>query len=380
MAFVMVKGTLTRALFLARTFNEELRRAVSTFQGREHASTSEVAETSWHRLHAETSLFPEQLPDHSDAHLVELRGRMPALLLTEWLFTRLKTLAQDFKRLERIESFSRARIEHFEKDMERIEGELADLYDRLDEAQRVLDDQKRAEQERADRERAEQERAEQERTEQDCEGEDSEEQDRAGGGHAEKSTEDEEPCYSVLRTHSLEQEIEQLERLRQARIESRHRCGEEMWRNRRETVHAQYELCSFLGRILEEGGFLPTEAEQWRQDRRFLSTNGLQDLHEWATKMGYYPFAGDDQFRDRAGRGGGLATQQDSGRDDTARTDAARRKADALKNAKEVFGMCHWNRRVARDDFERRAEHAQIRQQAAVEKFLLQPDGDFATW
>ena len=115
---------------------------------------------------------------------------------------------------------------------------------------------------------------------------------------------------------------------------------------RAKALRNQHELCQFLHQMLEAGKFIPAETEQSIQDRRSFITRGLRMIHQFSVDMEKFPFMRDHVGRDwqQENNRAAAASQPSNSEPVTVSTD--------LKAAIDDFERCHWNRRVAKDDFE----------------------------
>ena len=124
----------------------------------------------------------------------------------------------------------------------------------------------------------------------------------------------------------------------------------------------QYELSDMFCAMLEASNMF-SPIERWVQDRRNLPTQDLRDIH-WRTNFrADFPPAVKKHVEDdhrvhdyNIRRGNANITQIGTG--------------DELNKAMDNFEMCHWNRLVARDDFEDRKELIQAKQEADIQPVI----------
>lgn len=284
----------------------------------------------WDVAVAKPIIAPSELPIGCLNHLIILAGRYPTLMLTERLLDLLMAFTQDFRQMQRYGSFFNAEMDSISEQIKDCDEHLESLRATKDEMEHILNEQ-------------------------------------GGGEHPEDFVRVE---YSDTELKSLNTKIDKLVAIRNSHVQASQRCLQEMREVRSNTLEGQYDLCNTLHSIFQEAGMRASDTEQWKHDRREIQGQTLRDLHRWATEVAKFPFAQDYVLQDWKTQDQRRNTIADTG--DIQEEDSD----DALSEAINEFEMCHWNRRIARDDFERRREHAEMRKYKATMKGRLLPEQD----
>lgn len=271
--------------------------------------------------------FPQELPP-SFATQIILANDVPALLLDKPLFRELKGFAEDFRELQRFEKLFQHDIGSFNKEIKGFERDLDDMRARRDEMRFVLDDQ------------------------------------RARMGSADYPG----PIYREHDLELLEKKIKTLEERKEKRWEDSTDCMDQMLRLRADFIAMEFKLSDMLCAIFEHVGLLDSAREQWIADRRALKTLPIRNML-WRAVDENLPATAQqylrEEFRD---------TRTDARVSVEGAGAAKTRLRDEVKDAFDGYEMCHWNRRIVREEYDHQRDLAEDAQKHVSKSWRLDDD------
>lgn len=161
------------------------------------------------------------------------------------------------------------------------------------------------------------------------------------------------PTYSWDRVRKLDELIAKTKQVHTAYIQEGKRIGEELQEERKRTLAQYFELGHLLRKQLEESNLLPRPNDQMIADRRSF---GWHVKHMYKrTNLERYPFVDEFVTKDWEKREQGARQAEN----------ATPTVSTSLASAINGYEVSHWNRMIARDDFEHRRELMDQRQRGA---------------